>query len=85
MCTKPVKKQAPNHNRKRIIENGYLALKDKLPISERNKEIITEYVTGRSYIEIGKDYNLTSARISMIVSNYVRHAIKYLNENSEID
>ena len=70
-------KQPPNHNRKRIIENGYMELKDKLPVSERNKKIVAEYVSGKTYAEISRGYNISSARIGAIVSNYVRLAIKY--------
>ena len=70
-------RQRPNHNRIRIIENDYLALKDVLPVSDRNKEIVTEYVAGKSYVDLSRKYNLSSARIGAIVSNYVRLAIKY--------
>ena len=47
-------RQRLNHNRIRIIENDYLALKDALPASDRNKEIVTEYVAGKSYVELSK-------------------------------
>lgn len=48
-------RQKSNHNRFRILENGYLELKDRLPISKRNKEIVTEYVAGKSYVELSKN------------------------------
>ena len=70
-------RQKSNHNRFRILENGYLELKDRLPISKRNKEIVTEYVAGKSYVELSKKHSLSSARIGAIVSNYVRLAINY--------
>lgn len=72
-------KAANDSKRKQIIENDYLFYMKFMPESERNKKIITEYANGKSFVELGAEYGLSSARVSAIVANYIRHVKMFLN------
>lgn len=72
-----------NYNRKRIIENNYLFYMRYMPDSDRNKQIVTKYAEGKSYVELGEEYDLSPERISAIVANYIRHVKIFLNDYKE--
>lgn len=72
-------KAANDSKRRQIIENDYLFYMKYIPESERNKQIVTKYAEGKSFVEIGAEYGLSSARISAIVANYIRHVKMFLD------
>lgn len=72
-----------NFNRQRIIDNNYLSLIDNIPLSQRNKNIITSYTQGKSYEELSKEHNITSQRVGAIVQDYVRKCINYEKRHGE--
>lgn len=66
--------------RKTLIEENLLALKDKVPVSDRNINIVEDYVNGMILEEIGKKYNISIVRARAIAVNYIAHCHKYLGK-----
>lgn len=60
-----------NHNRQRIIDNNMLHYIDYTNTIPRNKEIIKEYVSGKSYKELSEKYNISVKAIPCMISSYV--------------
>ena len=69
------KYQAKHHHRKRILEENLLQYRDRLVVSERNKEIVEMYVKGSTYAEVGKKYGISGTRVEQIVHGYIRHCV----------
>lgn len=67
-----------NSIRQRIVNENLLAYKEFVPSSDRNINIVEELVTGSSYVEIGKKYQISSQRVRQIVLNYIRYCVWYL-------
>ncbi|MBO5278167.1 MAG: hypothetical protein J6B06_01565 [Lachnospiraceae bacterium] len=70
-------KAEKHYLRKRILENGYLKYIDCVNESERNKEIIIQYVNGASYKELSEKYGVTKNRIPQIVNRFAMKACWY--------
>lgn len=43
---------------------------DKTVVKERNKSIFTEYVEGKTAMQIGKEYGITRTRVYQIVKAF---------------
>lgn len=61
----------------REIIKDLLVYIDHINVSERNKEIVKEYVEGASYTALGRIYGISASRIRSIIVNYRHHAVRY--------
>lgn len=69
--------------RQTLIEENLLSLRDKVPVSDRNINIVEDYVNGMILEEIGKKYNISIVRARAIAVNYIAHCYRYLGKSYE--
>lgn len=67
--------QEKHHHRKRLIEEGLLQYKDMIKVSDRNKKLVEEYARGKSYVDLAREYRLSTSRVEQIVYSYIRHCV----------
>lgn len=70
-----------NDLRERIINEKLMDVMEFTSDSDRNKEIVTLFVSGTSQANIGKEYSISSPRVRQIILQYIRHAIWYKIRN----
>ena len=68
----------------RDIIKDLLIYIDHVNASERNKEIVKQYVEGVSYATLGRLYGISGSRVRSIIVNYRRHAVNYGKEIGEL-
>lgn len=66
-----------NHYRKEIIEQNLLDCMEQVKASDRTKEIVMEYMSGKSYKEIGEKFGITQSTVSGAVGRYIHNARIY--------
>ena len=75
-----IKHNSKNHFRKRIIDENLLQYIQYVKMTDRNKSIVTEYVSGSSYIELGRKHFVTPSRVRDIIRDYIHHCNLYKNK-----
>ncbi len=73
-----MKPKPAHHMRQRIIDNDLMIYIDHLKLSDRNKAIVEDYVSGKSYKEIAEKYSLSPNRINGIIFRYIQHCGFYV-------
>lgn len=76
-----VKKAKNHHYRQEIKENGYLDYVEIVSISDRNKKIVLEYMSGESYENLAIQYGLSYNRIPQIIYSYINKVSRYIKKN----
>lgn len=66
-----MKNKTWNYNMQRIIDNNMLQYIDYTNTIPRNKEIIKEYASGKSYKELSEKYGVPWKSIASMVAQYV--------------
>ena len=61
-----------NHMRKIIIEKNMVKYMPQIDMSDRDKHIVEEYVSGTSYKVLGEKYGISVQRIAQILHIYIR-------------
>lgn len=72
-----ITKRPNNWRRELIIKNNLIAYLDNINISDKNKSIVRDYVSGLSYKEVGEKYNISSSRVEEVLATFFYH----LNKN----
>ena len=70
-----------NHFKKTMIEDEYLSYIDIISISDRNNDIVTEYINGILFKTLADKYQVSPSRIHQIVENYENHVYRYVHYN----
>lgn len=76
-----VKPSSRNHNRDEIVNNNLLQYIDCTNTIPRNKEIIKEYASGKSYKELSEKYGVCVKTIAGMISSYVNKVSRYCAKN----
>lgn len=76
-----IKPAVRNHNRIKIIEGNLLQYIDYTNTIPRNKEIIKEYASGKSYKELSEKYCVPWKSIESMVAQYVNKVSRYCAKN----
>lgn len=66
-----------NHYRKKILEENLLDCIEQVKASDRTKEIVKEYMSGKSYKETGEKFGITASAVSGAVCRYIHNANIY--------
>lgn len=66
-----MKNHPANFRRQKIIDNNMLQYIDNTNTIPRNKEIIKEYVAGKSYKELSEKYGIPAKSVASMVAHYV--------------
>lgn len=75
-----IKPSPANHYRDRIIAEHLMDYIEVVALSTRNKDIVKHYVSGKSYSQIAKEYNLSESRIPQIVHSYILHCLREIHK-----
>ena len=67
--------------RQKIIEENLLSLKNNISFSDRNINIVEDYVGGMSLRKVGDKYHISSERVRGIVVKYIIHCHWYIRDN----
>ena len=71
---KPKKELEPRHHKRaRIIQDNLLQYMAQIKISDRDKQVVQEYVNGASYKQLAEKYGFAPNRVPQIAFHYIRH------------
>lgn len=70
--------QPKNHYRDKILDNHYEKYLDVVNISDRNRELLKDYIGGMSQKACGEKYGVSSHRVPQIAHSYINKVKKML-------
>ena len=76
-----IKPKPKNYNRQVIIDNFLLQYIDYTNTIPRNKDIIKDYASGKSYKELSEKYGVCIKTIAGMIANYVNKVSRYCAKN----
>ena len=68
-----------------LIDEDLLSLKDNVLISDRNINIIKDYISGMTLEETGRKYQISKERVRAIAANYIAHCHQYLKRGYSME
>lgn len=66
-----------NHYRNEIIEQNLLDCMEHVKASDRTKDIVKEYMSGKSYKEIGENFGIVRSTVAGAIGRYIHNARIY--------
>ena len=67
-----------NSLRKHIEEYHLLDYIDQVSLSDRNRDIVSRYMTGESQAELARCYKVSRGAVHQVIATYYSNVLKYL-------
>lgn len=71
--------------RQTIIDENLLVYKDIIDSSERNINIVEDYVSGMSLSQVGEKYHISNQRVRTIIVTYIVHCHWYIRDKNKLN